>query len=42
MVDSMRERAVDKTTSQLDGLSGAELRRTRNYEQRNRNRETVG
>ncbi len=32
---------VDEITEQLDGLSEAELRRTRNYEQGNKNRETL-
>lgn len=32
---------VDEVTSRLDGLSEAELRRMRNYEQRNKNRETL-
>ncbi len=32
---------VDEITEQLDGLSEAELRRVRNYEQGNKNRETL-
>lgn len=32
---------VDEVTSRLDGLSEAELRRTRNYEQANKDRETL-
>jgi hypothetical protein len=32
---------VDEITEQLDSLSEAELRRTRNYEQGNKNRETL-
>lgn len=32
---------MDEVTSRLDGLSEAELRRVRNYEQRNKNRETL-
>ncbi len=35
------EMNVDEITEQLDGLSEAELRRTRNYEQGNKNRETL-
>ena len=35
------EMNVDEVTSRLDGLSEAELRRVRNYEQRNKNRETL-
>jgi gas vesicle protein len=35
------EMNVDEITERLDGLSEAELRRTRNYEQRNKNRETL-
>ena len=35
------EMNVDEITEQLDGLSEAELRRTRSYEQGNKNRETL-
>ena len=35
------EMNVEEITEQLDGLSEAELRRTRNYEQGNKNRETL-
>jgi hypothetical protein len=35
------EMNVDEITEQLDGLSEAELRRVRNYEQGNKNRETL-
>lgn len=35
------EMNVEEITEQLDGLSEAELRRVRNYEQRNKNRETL-
>ena len=35
------EMNVDEITERLDGLSEAELRRVRNYEQRNKNRETL-
>jgi hypothetical protein len=35
MVDRKRERTVDQTTSRLDALSGAELRRKRNGNREN-------
>jgi hypothetical protein len=35
------EMNVEEITEQLEGLSEAELRRVRNYEQRNKNRETL-
>jgi hypothetical protein len=35
------EMNVEEITEQLDGLSEAELRRTRNYEQGNKNRQTL-
>ncbi len=35
------EMNVEEITEQLDGLSEAELRRVRNYEQHNKNRETL-
>jgi hypothetical protein len=35
------EMNVEEVTGQLDGLSEAQLRRVRNYEQRNKNRETL-
>jgi hypothetical protein len=35
------EMNVDEITEQLDGLSEAELRRVRNYEQSNKNRQTL-
>ena len=35
------EMNVDEITEQLDDLSEAELRRTRNYEQGNKNRSTL-
>ena len=40
-IEGYDEMNVDEVTSQLDGLSEAELRRVRNYEQGNKNRETV-
>ena len=40
-INGYDEMNVDEVTSQLDGLSEAELRRVRNYEQGNKNRETV-
>jgi hypothetical protein len=35
------EMNVEEVSSRLEGLSEAELRRVRNYEQRNKNRETL-
>jgi hypothetical protein len=35
------EMNVEEITGQLDGLSEAQLRRVRNYEQGNKNRETL-
>jgi hypothetical protein len=40
-IDGYDEMNVGEVTSRLDGLSEAELRRVRNYEQRNKNRETL-
>ncbi|MEJ7843854.1 MAG: hypothetical protein WKF95_18995, partial [Rubrobacter sp.] len=40
-INGYDEMNVDEITEQLDGLSEAELRRTRNYEQGNKNRETL-
>ena len=40
-IEGYDEMNVDEITEQLDGLSEAELRRTRNYEQGNKNRETL-
>ncbi len=40
-IEGYDELNVEEVTSRLDGLSEAELRRVRNYEQRNKNRETI-
>ncbi len=40
-IEGYDEMNVAKITEQLDGLSEAELRRTRNYEQGNKNRQTL-
>jgi hypothetical protein len=40
-IDDYEEMNVEEITEQLDGLSEAELRRVRNYEQRNKNRGTL-
>jgi hypothetical protein len=40
-IDGYDEMNVGEVTSRLDGLSEAELRRVRNYEQGNKNRETL-
>jgi hypothetical protein len=40
-IDGYDEMNVEEVTSRLDGLSEAELRRVRNYEQGNKNRETL-
>jgi hypothetical protein len=40
-IEGYDEMNVDEITEQLDDLSEAELRRTRNYEQGNKNRETL-
>lgn len=40
-IEGYDELNVEEVTSRLDGLSEAELRRVRNYEQRNNNRETL-
>jgi uncharacterized membrane-anchored protein YhcB (DUF1043 family) len=40
-IDGYDELTVEEVTSRLEGLSEAELRRVRNYEQRNKNRETI-
>jgi hypothetical protein len=40
-IDGYDEMNIGEITSRLDGLSEAELRRVRNYEQRNKNRETL-
>jgi len=40
-IEGYNEMNVEEITSRLDGLSEAELRRTRNYEQGNKNRETL-
>ena len=40
-IDGYDEMNVGEVTSRLDGLSKAELRRTRTYEQGNKNRETL-
>jgi hypothetical protein len=40
-IDGYDEMNVDEATSRLDGLSEAELMRVRNYEQGNKNRETL-
>ena len=40
-IEGYDELNVEEVTSRLDGLSEAELRRVRNYEQRNKNRETL-
>jgi hypothetical protein len=40
-IDGYDEMNVEEVTSRLDGLSEAELRRVRNYEQRNQNRATL-
>lgn len=40
-IDGYDEMNVGEVTSRLDGLSEAELRRVRNHEQRNKNRETL-
>ena len=40
-IDGYDEMNVGEITSRLDGLSEAELRRVRNYEQGNKNRETL-
>ena len=40
-IDGYDEMNVEEITEQLEGLSEAELRRVRNYEQGNKNRETL-
>src|SRR3989337_2080723 len=40
-IDGYDEMNVEELTSRLDGLSEAELRRVRNYEQGNKNRSTL-
>jgi hypothetical protein len=40
-IDGYDEMNVEEVTSRLDGLSEAELRQVRNYEQGNKNRETL-
>jgi hypothetical protein len=40
-IDGYDEMNVEEVTSRLEGLSEAELRRVRNYEQGNKNRETL-
>ena len=40
-IDGYDEMNIEEVTSRLDGLSEAELRRVRNYEQGNKNRETL-
>ena len=40
-IDGYDEMNVEEITEQLEGLSEAELMRVRNYEQGNKNRETL-
>ncbi len=40
-IEGYDELNVEEVTSRLEGLSEAEIRRVRNYEQRNKNRETI-
>jgi uncharacterized membrane-anchored protein YhcB (DUF1043 family) len=40
-IEGYDELNVEEVTSRLEGLSEAELRRVRNYEQRNKNRENI-
>lgn len=40
-IEGYDELNVEEISSRLEGLSEAELRRVRNYEQRNKNRETI-
>ena len=40
-IEGYDELSVEEVTPRLDGLSEAELRRVRSYEQRNKNRETL-
>jgi hypothetical protein len=40
-IDGYDEMSVDEIAGRLEGLSSAELQRTRTYEQRNKNRETL-
>ena len=40
-IDGYDELTVDEVAGRLQGLSGEELRRTRAYEQRNKNRATL-